>query len=244
PAPPRPAEPKRRGATYAALGLLAVAVVLAGVTAVLLLGGRGGGTSGTTTSAAAPAPVQRPATDEDPAPVADAATSSEAPRADAATSSEARRTGATTPDTVGSTAAAGATFHGDGYTIDAPGTGWVRDHADKFQGDDFYETRWHLKGRPDVVVYVDYTPGFSGTPRSGAEGVRRRPGTPGYVEHRFASDGDDVVWEFSLDGTHKIDRFSTACDTGFAVLGAAPDDEFERHRATFDAVARSLTPTC
>jgi hypothetical protein len=98
----------------------------------------------------------------------------------------------------------------------------------------------------DGSFLVDYTVGFTGTPRSGASTVRASTSrSEGYQEPRFDSwDGSRWRWAFTLPGQRKMDVFIVGCGTGYATLGAASGSRFERLRPMFEQMARSLTPQC
>lgn len=245
PAPPPPGPPpvpvRPRGPLYALLGALGVLLVACVVAAVLLLsGGDDDEPAGSTLAGAATVRAEEPDLGDQDGTAA-ASAEPEASEQVPTTSGP-----ATTPDADADPGVAlGPTYQGSGYTIASPGSGWVRDSEDKRFADatsSFYETRWHLKGRPDVVAKLNYTPGFSGTARSGASGVRRDPGVA--VEHAYEPIGDDWLYEFSEDGIRKYDRFSTACGTGWAAFGAAPAGEYAEFRARFEAFTASLSPDC
>jgi hypothetical protein len=132
----------------------------------------------------------------------------------------------------------------DGYTVTPP-AGWVRDSDSKDKGG-FTESRWHLSGSPRTYVLVDHSAGFSGTAHEGALPVRRALSrVAGYVEYKWAPVGDQAWdWEFAAKGLRKIDHFTTACGGGYAILGAAPQSEFEARRATFAAFRDSFVAPC
>ena len=127
------------------------------------------------------------------------------------------------------------------FSIDVPAD-WRTVERDRDHDGAFFETKWRSPESSKVFALVDYTPGFSGTPEEAARGVRKNfPGLDGYTEHSFAPFGDGWRWIFSLDGTQKADYFYTRCDTGFAFLGAAPEEDFVRYAETFEDMASSLT---
>lgn len=243
--PPTPA--RGRGPLYALLALLATLIVAGGVGGALLVAGGDGdgggeGDGGSTLAGVATVRAEEPdlAGDAAAAPTA-------APEATPTTDDGAA------DDAPGATAGAAASgtelgrrVQGDGYSIASPGAGWVRDHTDRLFADErsrFYETKWHLKGRPEIVALVDYTPGFGGSAREGAAGVREAYSQA--TEHAFeAIGGDDWLFEFTTGGVHKYDRFSSACGSGWAVLGSAPATAFARYRDRFAAFAASLEPDC
>lgn len=142
---------------------------------------------------------------------------------------------------------AGKQFTTDTYTLTLP-DGWVRD-KNEVDHDAFIESRWHLKGSPEVYALVDYTPGTDITPAQGARGVRKYyVDLDGYEELVFErvdlAGRSAFQWQFAYKGNTKVDYFLSECNTGYAFLGAAPSGRFDEHEATFTAIAESLEPTC
>lgn len=135
-------------------------------------------------------------------------------------------------------------FVGEAYGIDPP-DGWIQDSDESDEGA-FTESRWHESGDDDTFVKVNHTAGYSGTAAAGARSVRRLfLKRADYVEHRWESAGEGQwLWEFSTDGTRKLDVFSSRCGDGYAVLGSTAEDEFDDYRDTFQAFADSLIATC
>jgi hypothetical protein len=134
------------------------------------------------------------------------------------------------------------------YRVTVP-VGWVRDANEKDHDGVYAESRWHEPGSPDVYLLVDHSAGFDGTAASGARGVRdqlRRSSQYGELSFGAVSLGgrDAWRWEFTLGDARKVDYFTTGCDTGFALLGAAPRDRYEDYVEDFRTAARSLEPTC
>lgn len=151
------------------------------------------------------------------------------------------------PSTALSTGLSAHTADGGAFTIHPP-AGWVRDRRNENRGT-YYESSWHERGNPDATFLVDYTPGFSGTPRRGAQGVRKLfRNVSDYVELDFSpTDVGDFSawrWEFESRGLHKLDTFLVECGTGFAALGAAPSDSWVDYVDLFEAAIQTLSPTC
>ena len=135
----------------------------------------------------------------------------------------------------------------DGYTLEAP-LGWrlVDDSVDKGYG---IRSSWEPPESGDVSVLVDYTRGFEGTPLAAARELRAgHRKVTGYQEVSFGTrqlGGVEVVeWRFVNDGVEKVDYFSEACGTGYAVLGTAPAVEFESYLVDFEHAAATLEPDC
>ena len=133
------------------------------------------------------------------------------------------------------------------YTVSIP-DGWNVDSRDDDHGG-YVEDRWHELGAPKVVILVDHTEGFTGTPREGASEVRGAfTNLDGYSEIAYESatirDADAWRWEFEYKGSHTVDTFLTACDTGYAILVRAPIGRYADKADEFDTVIASLTPTC
>jgi hypothetical protein len=172
---------------------------------------------------------------EAPADGAGSGPSADAGSADAAAASD---------TSTGSGRGSGAFRAADGYVVTPP-AGWRRDGDSKDKGT-FTESRWHLAGSPQTFVLVDHSSGFTGSAYEGGSTVRtmvRR--AAGYREYAWAAIDDTAWnWEFAADGQRKVDRFLTACGDGYAVLGAAPEEDFEDQRPTFEAFAGSLVPPC
>ncbi|WP_026909503.1 RING finger protein [Patulibacter minatonensis] len=262
PPPSPPAGRDRHGLLVASILVLAVAIAGSAAAVLLLSGGGDDGrpVAATTTGRGAPK-ADRPVT-----------TGAQTSTGPARTTTQGASTGGPDPGGTGSPGAATTSvpgtgpgggsgsgsaggllastpFRGGGFLINPPAGRWVRDSTEKLKGDlavdGFYETRWHLSGRPDVSVLVDRRPGATDSPRSGAEkGRRSRMGRADYVEHAFRAVGGDFLWEFTTEDRRKYDRFSRSCGNGYATLGAAPEDEADRWRPTFEAFAASLRPTC
>lgn len=127
-------------------------------------------------------------------------------------------------------------------------SGWNIVRREKDMGD-FVETRWVSPHNTDVLALLDYTEGFSGTSRSGAEGVRklvRR--SREYEEYGFAATQlrgkPEWRWDFKLSGLRKSDYFAVQCGNEYAFLGQAPPDEFSGVSDLYDTMFRSLAPSC
>ena len=131
------------------------------------------------------------------------------------------------------------------YRIDVPDT-WRQVSDEEDHSGVYRESRWNSPSG-DGYLLIDYTDGFDGTPKSGADDLRdAMRGTSGYTEWAYESwlNGRFWRWEFTKDGTRKIDLFASRCGTGYALLGAASPERFTRLRASFEAAARSLQLTC
>jgi hypothetical protein len=133
------------------------------------------------------------------------------------------------------------------FTLTPP-AGWIRD-ASEVDHDAYVESRWHLTGAPEVYLLIDHTVGFDGTPEDGARSVRKMTSrNDDYAE--FAFEPATVAglsawrWEFALGDTHKVDWFLTGCGTGYALLGAAPEDRWSEFETVFNDVAESLVLPC
>ena len=131
------------------------------------------------------------------------------------------------------------------YRIEVPAT-WRQVSDEEDHSGVYRESRWNSPSG-DGYLLIDYTDGFDGTPKSGADDLRdAMRGTSGYTEWAYESwlNGRFWRWEFTKDGTHKLDLFASSCGTGYALLGAASPGRFTRLRASFEAAARSLRLTC
>jgi hypothetical protein len=131
------------------------------------------------------------------------------------------------------------------YRIDVPVT-WQQVSDEEDHSGVYRESRWNSPSG-DGYLLIDYTDGFDGTPKSGADALHEAMrGTSGYTEWAYESwlNGRFWRWEFTKDGTRKIDVFASNCGTGYALLGAASPGRFTRLRASFEAAARSLQLTC
>lgn len=129
------------------------------------------------------------------------------------------------------------------YSVRVPVT-WRRT-ADDVDHGAYRESKWESPAR-DASFLVDYTVGFSGTPRGGATQVRAQTSrAAGYQELRYGPwDGGAWRWDFVLSGQRKIDVFAVGCNTGYAALGAASTSHFTRLQPLFEQMARSLIPSC
>jgi hypothetical protein len=128
------------------------------------------------------------------------------------------------------------------YSVTPP-TDWVRDTEDKNKGS-YYETRWHLPGQPEIHGLVDYTPGYQGTPRQGAQGVRKLFQRVGdYQEIDFSPQGDAQRWEFEAQGDHRLDVFWRCGDTGVAILASAPKGEWSTYESDLTGFVDSFECT-
>lgn len=146
--------------------------------------------------------------------------------------------------------ATGSEYETSAYSLTIP-AGWIRDRDEKtYPG--YVSSQWHLKGRPDVYMKVDYTPGSDTTAAEGARSVRNLyPGrVSGYRELSWAAtdiNGRSAWrWHFRLDAkdVEKVDWFFGECSTGVAMLGAAPPEEFDDYLTTFQEAVESLTFAC
>lgn len=127
------------------------------------------------------------------------------------------------------TESASFTSSSDGFSASPP-DGWVQDSDAKDKGG-FSETRWHLPGSPEVYGLVDHTAGYTGSAETGARGVRDAVAkSDGYSEIDFsAGDDDSWRWEFTLDGTRKLDVFHSCGAGGYAILAAAPEADWDTY---------------
>jgi hypothetical protein len=136
----------------------------------------------------------------------------------------------------------------DAFSVDVP-TSWKVIEKGVDHGA-YIETEWGSPAHDTVYAKVDYTPGFSGTPRSGAAGVRglytglERYHEFGYAEYETGDGKAGWRWSFVYKGVRKVDSFFTGCGTGYALLGAAPPDLFQRYEPIFEHMAQSLRLTC
>lgn len=131
------------------------------------------------------------------------------------------------------------------YRLDVPAT-WTQVADDEDHSGVYRESRWNSP-MGDAYLLIDYTVGFDGSAKSGADPLRSaQQGTSGYHEWAYRSWLGDRFWrwEFSKDGVRKVDFFAASCGTGYALLGAAPPDRFARLLPSFEAAARSLRLTC
>lgn len=129
------------------------------------------------------------------------------------------------------------------YQVLVPAT-WTRT-ADDVDHGSYRESKWQSPNG-DGSFLVDYTVGFTGTPRSGATTVRSSTSrSAGYQELGFeAWDNGRWRWDFALAGQRKTDVFTVGCGTGYATLGAASHARFQRLAPMFERMARSLIPQC
>lgn len=137
---------------------------------------------------------------------------------------------------------------GNGFTIQRPAGNWVRDHLE-LQKTGYIETRWHLAGSPNIVFLIDHTPGYSGSARSGAEGVMAPYAhVSSYRKLSFAAEtlpaGEAWRWEYEVDGKRSVDTFIVVCNTGYAVLGSSPPAQWAHYAQAFDEATSTLTPEC
>ena len=51
-------------------------------------------------------------------------------------------------------------------------------------------------------------------------------------------------WEYEAKGEHSVDTFLVACDTGYAVRGAAPSSQWSRYAQVFEEAIETITPEC
>lgn len=209
-----------------ALGAALVVSAIGGLIAVLALAG-GPEASGTAASAPSGAAQSRSATRTVVTVVADAPTRKPHPAAAA------------------STALVMTGYSAGRYSLTVPAS-WTQVSDDADHSGVYRESRWNSPSG-DGYLLIDYTVGFDGTPRSGADPLRDGlRGTAGYVEHFYGSwlGGRFWRWEFTKGGQRKVDLFSTTCGTGYALLGAASPARFLRLEATFAAAAKSFVPRC
>ncbi|MBJ7330194.1 MAG: hypothetical protein JHC95_09875 [Solirubrobacteraceae bacterium] len=136
------------------------------------------------------------------------------------------------------------TYEGASYSITAP-TDFTRDSEEKDKGV-YEESYWHLAGEPNVYAKVNRTEGYDGSAAKGARlNHANMSRVDDYVEYDWREYGDGGwLWEYSVEGSRKIDIFSTHCGDGYAVLGAAPDGEFDDWRDSFVSMESSLEPDC
>jgi hypothetical protein len=165
---------------------------------------------------------------------------------EASTDPEAESSGSSSDST--STDLAASAARGDDFTIRRPTGDWVLDHLE-VQKPGYIETRWHLAGAPNIIFLVDHTPGYTGTARAGAEGVRDPfQHVSSYHEVGFGAQnlpaGEAWRWEYEVDGEHSVDTFLMTCNTGYAVRGATPASEWTRYGQTFEDAIATLTPRC
>jgi hypothetical protein len=227
PQPASQAPPPASSNTALIVGLAALVAVLAvgGISAVLL--GAGGSSDAPVSQAAA---VTQPEATKTVVTVIKSAAGKP--------SSSARRSSSA----VGPPTRSYATGH---YRIDVPVT-WQQVSDEEDHSGVYRESRWNSPSG-DGYLLIDYTDGFDGTPKSGADSLHdAMRGTSGYTEWAYESwlSGRFWRWEFTKDGTRKIDLFAQNCGTGYALLGAASPGRFTRLRASFEAAARSLQLTC
>jgi hypothetical protein len=153
----------------------------------------------------------------------------------------------TSTDPSASAASLGDPVDGGAFTIQPP-DGWVQDR-DQVDRGGYVESRWHDPAEPKATFLVDDTVGFQGSAEDGAQAVRKRfQRLSDYDELDFsATDVGDLSgwrWEFESGGLHKVDTFVSTCDTGYAVLGAAPTDQWDNYADTFAAATATLSPNC
>ena len=134
------------------------------------------------------------------------------------------------------------------YSVRVP-EDWRR-IADDVDHSVYQESKWRHPRDRDTTVLIDYTDGYRGTAREGAETVREQiSAASGFRERSFelvpiGGGRHAWRWEFTLGGRRKIDYFFNGCGTGFAVLGESRAERFVSYRATFERVVRSLRPAC
>lgn len=139
------------------------------------------------------------------------------------------------------------TYERGAYTITLP-TGWVVQTRAEDRGS-YIESVWRSPTNRDTTLLVDHTPGYDGSPESGARTVRAMTSrSEDYREVAFGPtrlDGRSAWrWEFEVGGVRKVDYFLVACGTGYAILGAAPPSAFSSHSEEFRRAAASLRPEC
>ncbi len=227
-APPSPAG----GNAALIVGLAALAAVfVVGAVAAVLLTGEGGSSDASVSPAAA---VSQPSVTQTVVTVIKSAPT--APTGAAGSSSQAGAAGGPLPTRSYSTGR---------YRIDVPAT-WRQVSDEEDHSGVYRESRWNSPSG-DGYLLIDYTDGFDGTPKTGADDLRNAMrGTSGYSEWAYESwlNGRFWRWEFTKDGTRKLDLFASRCGTGYALLGAASPERFTRLRASFEAAARSLQLIC
>ena len=176
-------------------------------------------------------------------------------------------TGDSTPsepaDTSTATTAApagdGRVVTGQSYSFRLP-AGFVTEssgvyHEASRPGENSYtESQWRSTEDADTEIHIDYTKGFEGTIENAARGVRsRRTKGPTFREYSFGAytreDGSEAWrWHFSTadEGVelHRVAYYLAGCDTGFALLGVAPDGAWDRLSEVFAATESSLRPRC
>lgn len=150
---------------------------------------------------------------------------------------------ATTPD--GKAADGYRLAQRSGFSIQVPAS-WrlTEDEVDKGYG---IRNTWN--GPDGASVLVDYTRDFDGTSEGSARKLRRNASKlDGYDELSFRrvtlGDNEMLEWHFVEGGEEKVDYFTDSCGTGYAVLGAAPADVFDRFADDFRHAAESLKPDC
>jgi hypothetical protein len=135
------------------------------------------------------------------------------------------------------------------FTIQRPGGDWVLEHAETVRAG-YVDTRWHLRGSPNVVFVVDYTDGFYGDEVAAANSVRQLySNVSSYQQLDFSRTtlGSAVArrWEYVDGPEHSVDIFLVACNTSFAIRGGTPVDGWSRdYNVLFFDAAASLTPSC
>ncbi len=112
----------------------------------------------------------------------------------------------------------------------------------------YIESKWSNPADSNDTVLIDTSPATSETLEQDAAPVHNdllRAG--GYREIAYGP-GDlagiaSWIWVFRISGDQRVDYFFNRCTSGYAVLGSTTPSRFERLRATFRAVARSVRPT-
>lgn len=228
-ASPPPARPRGSASNRGlALAIAALAVGVIAVAAVLLLNG---------TRSSPAAGTSSPRSQPDAASASTTSTS--------ATQTTTTSTGSTaTPNTPALT-----TYESQTYAIGYP-TGWQTVSQDVSHGA-YVESKWSAPGNPAVYLLIDQdTQPFSGTAEDGAVSVHSAvEQTAGYSELAWNpqsfSAGQGWVWQFTTGtGKEEIDTFFTHCDTGYAILGAAPIAQFSQYQRSFEVATASFQPSC
>jgi hypothetical protein len=205
-----------------------VAVLITGGVAAILLTGDGGSSSSSTTQAGV---LQTPATKTIVTVI------KTAPAKSSGSSTRASQ--------VGSGPLPTQSYATGRYRVEVPET-WRQVSDDEDHSGVYRESRWNSPSG-DGYLLIDYTVGFDGTAKSGADALRdAMRSTSGYTEWAYGPwlSGRFWRWEFTKDGTRKIDLFASSCGTGYALLGAASPGRFTRLRPSFEAAARSLQLKC
>lgn len=131
------------------------------------------------------------------------------------------------------------------FTVEVPDS-WrlTDDEVDKGYG---IRNTW--TGTGGASVLVDYTRDFDGTSEASARKLRRNAAKlAGYEEISFGQvtlgDNDWFEWHFIERGEEKVDYFTDACGTGYALLGAAPTGGFDDVADDFRHAAETFSPSC